>query len=124
MSFLELPFSARYHVMNGLSVSAGLGPVFMLDRSYRTKAALTTTDPNGGQTTDVDEGEVSSTEGMASIALDLNVGLQYELKNKLNFGARYIHDITDLNNDDLVSDHFGMVELSVGYTLFGKPREP
>ncbi len=123
IALIEVPLSVKLRLAKGFRLGLGGGPVFISSYDYHAKAVIHYT-TQGVPMTEVSEEHVTSKAGMAAIAVDVHVGLSYQMKNGLVIQARYLYDATDLNNDPLVNDRFGMVELSVGYTLFGKRTEP
>lgn len=123
-AYMEVPLLLSIQPAKGLSVLLGIAPAFILDATFEVEGATTITSQGSTPIVQNYSSKASSTQNIAAVAFEGQVGAAYDLSNGLHFGARYLHDLNDIGTEDGVTDHFGVIQLSLGYCFLGKPMKP
>lgn len=98
LGYLNLPVTAKYYVVDRLSLEAGpqIGLLLSGETQYDSSVTI------DGETTN-ESGTIDIKDRLKSISYGLNLGLGYEFKNKLFLQARYhlgLNDIAKENTAD------------------------
>lgn len=94
LNYLNIPVIAKYYVTKKLSLKAGPQIGFLLSTKGGThdyKDLFKTTD------------------------FGVNLGIGYKIDNSLNFGARYVLGLSNINDVGGTTNKNGVFQLSVGY---------
>lgn len=109
--YLQLPLLARYYVLPGLAVQAGLQP------GYCISSKLNCDINYGGKTVDIPNHKV---DYLSKFDLSIPVGISYEAKGVV-LDARYNIGLTNVNKEPFIkgmptpSSRNSVIEISVGY---------
>lgn len=109
--YLQLPILARYYVLPGLAVQAGLQP------GYCISSKLNCDINYGGKTVDIPDNKVNY---LSKFDMSIPVGISYEAKGVV-LDARYNIGLTNVNKESFVkgmstpSSRNSVIEFSVGY---------
>jgi long-subunit fatty acid transport protein len=115
VNYLNLPLMFQYEIAEGFKAEAGPQIGFLVSAKQKTTVSYTF---EGESETESETEDIK--ENFKSIDFGLNIGLNYELKNGLNFGARYnlgLSNIAEDSGDNKVKN--AVISVGVGYT-FGK----
>ncbi|MCL6294386.1 porin family protein [Jejuia spongiicola] len=94
LNYLNIPLIGKYYVTKRLSLEAGPQIGFLLSTKGGTK----------------DYKDLFKTTDFG-----VNFGLGYKLDNGLNFGARYVLGLSNINDVGSLKNKNGVLQLSVGY---------
>ena len=124
MRYLELPLLLDIKTSFGLRVQLGPVASAMLQYTSTIESEYTTTadgiTTGSGKGKDKYEGDAEK-GGFNLFEFAVAGGLNYELRNGLNFGVRYQRGLTPVSeNSDQVKQYYNVVQLSLGYTFLGK----
>lgn len=99
LNYLSIPVIGKYYLIKGLNLVAGPQIGFLL---YAKNDKASTKDLYN------------------SVDFGINFGVGYKLDNGINFGARYIYGLTNINNVEGIVDKNKNVgfQLSIGYFFF------
>ncbi|ULC60863.1 PorT family protein [Flaviramulus sp. BrNp1-15] len=103
VDYLNIPLMAKYYVVEGFSVEAGPQIGFLLSANNEEEG--------------FDDEDIK--DDLKGIDFGINFGLGYKLDGGLNFGARYIIGLTDVNDnpENLGNSDYknSVIQISVGY---------
>jgi len=111
LDYLNLPIIAKFYVADGFSLEAGPQVGFLLSAKGKVEA-------------EGDSVEVDIKDFVKGIDFGLNFGVGYKLPSGINFGARYILGLSNINESDSFDPDFnvgdvknqnGVFQLSIGY---------
>ena len=103
LHYINIPVLAKFYVVDGLSLEAGLqAGIFLLSEF----------EDDGEFVADLDD-------YISTFDFGLNFGLGYRLDNGLNFGARYNLGLTNVFEDAGETNTNGVFQVSIGY-FFGQ----
>ncbi|MBK6752917.1 MAG: PorT family protein [Flavobacteriales bacterium] len=124
MRYVELPVLLGFKMPFGLRVEMGPVGSAMVHYSsaYESKSTWYTNGAWTGSDEDKDKVDGDAEKGGFNLfEFAVAGGLNYELRNGLNFGARYQRGLTTVTEDsDLVEYYYNLVQLSLGFTFLGK----
>ena len=96
LGYLNIPLMAKYYLTKGVTIEAGPQVGFLLFAD--------------------NDGDVK--DDFNNVDFGINVGLGYKLENGLNFGLRYNAGLSNVFDTDDYTNKNGVLQFSVGYTLF------
>jgi hypothetical protein len=119
-TYLDIPLLLDYTLSDKLSLQVGPQLGFRAGYKYSGSSTTTTSFSDGSATeTSTSSYSGTSTAGLNSTNLGLALGAIYDTGNNLNFGFRYQRGLSTISTvgNDIATDHWNVVQLSVGYTL-------
>lgn len=116
INYLEVPLLLGIEVAEGLRIH--VGPALALRAGYKVSLDYTSTvTTNGNTQQSVIKADSKDDTGVRGFDFSALAGLNYELENGLNFGARYLRSFTTLGESG--GAYYNGIYASVGFT-FGK----
>ena len=124
MRYVELPLLLDFKTPIGLRIHMGPVGSAMLHytSNYASEYTWTTNGVASQSIKDKDKQEGDAEKGGFNLfEFAVAGGLNYEMRNGLNFGARYQRGLTTVSeNSDFIEHYYNVVQLSLGYTFLGK----
>lgn len=112
LTYLDIPLQMRFNTGKGFHILAGPSVSFLLSAKYKSK-----TEAKSGGVVQADvETEDTSKDGLSKVDIGMYLGLGYQLKNGLNFSARWNRGFSDIYEN--ANNHQNNVfQISAGFAF-------